>query len=86
VKVLKKADLRHETQADWHCGDAVHDDDAFYLFLQKQKIVLKPYALYMASHQFMPQTLHTDSEAASDDDASDEQPALVDSDSDASYA
>jgi hypothetical protein len=65
VKVLKKADLRHETQADWHSSDAVH-------------------ALYMASHRFMPQTLHTDSEAASDDDASDEQPALVDSDSDAS--
>jgi hypothetical protein len=42
------------------------------------------HALYMASHRFMPQTLHTDSEAASDDDASDEQPALVDSDSDAS--
>jgi hypothetical protein len=65
VKVLKKADLRHETQADWHCSDAVH-------------------ALYMASHCFMPQTLHTDNEGASDDDASDEQPALVDSDSDAS--
>ena len=64
VKVLKKAGLRHETQADWHSGDAVH-------------------ALYMASQRFMPQTLHTDSEAASDDDASDEQPALVDSDSDA---
>ena len=30
------------------------------------------------------QTLHTDREGASDDDASDEQPALVDSDSDAS--
>jgi hypothetical protein len=30
------------------------------------------------------QTLHTDSEVASDDDASNEQPALVDSDSDAS--
>ena len=42
------------------------------------------HALYMASHQFMPHTLHTDSEAASDDDASDGQPALVDSDSDAS--
>jgi hypothetical protein len=42
------------------------------------------HALYMASQRFMPQTLHTDSEAASDDDASDEQPALVDSDSDAS--
>jgi hypothetical protein len=38
----------------------------------------------MASQRFKPQTLHTDSEAASDDDASDEQPALVDSDSDAS--
>jgi hypothetical protein len=24
VKVLKKAGLRHETQADWHSGDAVH--------------------------------------------------------------
>jgi hypothetical protein len=68
VKVLKKAGLRHETQADWHLSDAVH-------------------ALYMASQRFMPQTLHTDSEAASDDDdASDEQPALVDSDSDASSA
>jgi hypothetical protein len=69
VKVLKsnfkKAGLRHETQADWHSGDAVH-------------------ALYMASQRFMPQTLHTDSEGASADDASDEQPALVDSDSDAS--
>jgi hypothetical protein len=64
VKVLKKAGLRHETQADWHSGDAVH-------------------ALYMASQRFMPQTLHTDSESASDDDASDEQPALVDSDPDA---
>jgi hypothetical protein len=42
------------------------------------------HALYMASQRFMPQTLHTDSEVASDDDASDEQPALVDSDSDAS--
>jgi hypothetical protein len=42
------------------------------------------HALYMASQRFMPQTLHTDSEGASDDDASDEQPALVDSDSDAS--
>jgi hypothetical protein len=65
VKVLKKAGLRHDTQADWHSGDAVH-------------------ALYMASQRFMPQTLHTDSEGASADDASDEQPALVDSDSDAS--
>jgi hypothetical protein len=65
VKVLKKAGLRHETQADWHSGDAVH-------------------ALYMASQLFMPQTLHTDSETASEDDASDEQPTLVDSDSDAS--
>jgi hypothetical protein len=55
VKVLKKAGLRHETQADWHSGDALH-------------------VLYMASHRFMPQTLHTDSEAVS---ASDEQPALV---------
>jgi hypothetical protein len=61
VKVLKKAGLRHETQADWHSGDAVH-------------------ALYMASQRFMPQTLHTYSEASSDDDASDEQPALVDFD------
>jgi hypothetical protein len=24
VKVLKKAGLRPETQADWHSGDAVH--------------------------------------------------------------
>jgi len=39
--------------------------------------------LYLASLRFMPQTLHTDSAAASADDASDEQPALVDSDSDA---
>ena len=63
VKFLKKAGLRHETQADWHSGDAVH-------------------ALYMASQRFMPQTLHTDSEGASDDADFDEQPALVDSDSD----
>ena len=42
------------------------------------------HALYMASQRFMPQTLHTDCEAASDDNASDEQSALVDSDSDAS--
>jgi hypothetical protein len=62
VKVLKKAGLRHETQADWHSCDAVH-------------------VLYMASHRVMPQTLHIDSEAAS---AFDEQPDLVDSDSDAS--
>ena len=54
--------MRHETQADWHNGDAVH-------------------ALYMASQRFMPQRLHTDSDAASDGDASYEQPALVDSDS-----
>jgi hypothetical protein len=59
-KVLKKAGLSHETQADWHSGDAVH-------------------VLYMASHRFIPQTLHPDSEAAS---VCDEQPALVDSDSD----
>jgi hypothetical protein len=38
-------------------------------------------ALYMASHRFMPQTLNTDSEAASDADDSDEQPACEDSDS-----
>ena len=42
------------------------------------------HALYMASQRFRSHTLHTDSEAASDDAASDEQPALVDSDSDAS--
>ena len=42
------------------------------------------HALYMASLPLMPQTLHTDSEDASDDDASDEPSALVDSDSDAS--
>ena len=42
------------------------------------------HALYMASHHFMPQTLHTDSMAVSDVDASDEQPAFEDSDSDAS--
>ena len=65
MKVLKKDDLHHETQADWHSGDAVH-------------------ALYMASQRFMTHTLHPDSESASDDDVSDEQPALVDSDSDAS--
>ena len=65
VKVLKKAGLRTETQADWHSCDAVR-------------------ALYMDSLSLMPQTLHTDSEAASDADASDEQSALVDSDSDAS--
>jgi hypothetical protein len=62
VKVLKKAGLRHETQGDWHSGDAVH-------------------VLHMASHRFMTQTFHTDSTAAS---SSDEQPALVDSDSDTS--
>jgi hypothetical protein len=60
VTVLKKAGLRHDTQADWHSGDAVH-------------------ILYMASHRFMPQTLHTDSKTAY---VSDDQPALVDSDSD----
>ena len=42
------------------------------------------HALYMASQRLMPQTLHTDSETGPDDDASDELPALVDSDSDAS--
>jgi hypothetical protein len=31
------------------------------------------HTLYMATHRFMSQTLHSDSEAASDDDASDEQ-------------
>ena len=36
------------------------------------------------SWSLVTQALHTDSEAASDDDASDEQSALVDSDSDAS--
>lgn len=40
------------------------------------------HALYMASQKFMPQTLHTDSEGASDNDDSDERPSLVDSDSD----
>ncbi len=65
VKVLKKASLHTETQADWSSGDAVH-------------------ALYMDSHQFMSHTLHTDSEAASVADASDEQSTLVDSDSVAS--
>ena len=62
LRVLKKAGLRHETDADWHSADAVQ-------------------ALYMASHRFMPQTLNTDSEAASDADDSDEQPACEDSDS-----
>ncbi len=42
------------------------------------------HALYMASQRFMSHTPHTDSEAASDAVASDEQSALVDSDSDAS--
>lgn len=42
------------------------------------------HALYMASQKFMPQTLHTDSEGASDNDDSDERPSLVDSDSDTS--
>jgi hypothetical protein len=42
------------------------------------------YTHYTSSQRFIPQTLHTDSEAASDNDASDEQPALVDSDSDTS--
>ena len=41
-------------------------------------------ALYLASLCFMPQTLHTDSESASANYASGDQPALVDSDSDAS--
>jgi hypothetical protein len=36
------------------------------------------HALYMATQRFMPQTLQSDSEAASDDD---EQPSLVASDS-----
>ena len=62
LRVLKKAGLRHETDADWHSADAVQ-------------------ALYMASHRFMSQTLNTDSEAASDADDSDEQPACEDSDS-----
>ncbi len=63
VKVLKKVDLRHATQADWQDVDTVH-------------------ALYMATQFFMSQTLHSDNEAASAYDASDEQPSLVDSDSD----
>ena len=41
------------------------------------------HALYMASTLHAPNT-HTDSETAVDDNSSDEQPALVDSDSDAS--
>ena len=65
VKVLKKAYLSHETQADWHSGDVVH-------------------ALYMASQHFMSKTLHTDSESASDANASDKQADFVDSDSDTS--
>jgi hypothetical protein len=44
------------------------------------------HALYLVTQSFMSQTLHSDSEAASDDDASDEQPSLVDSDSDDSEA
>jgi hypothetical protein len=40
-------------------------------------------ALYTASQRYMPQTLNTDSEAASDADASDDQLAFEDSDSDA---
>ena len=32
VKVLKQAGLRHETQADWHSGDAVH---ALYMASQR---------------------------------------------------
>jgi hypothetical protein len=59
AQILKKAGLRHVTQADWQDPDAVH-------------------ALYMATQRFMPQTLQSDSEAASDDD---EQPSLVASDS-----
>jgi hypothetical protein len=69
VKVLKKAGLRHECHNETQAD--WHSGDVVH-------------ALYMASQRFMPQTLHTDSEGASDDDASDEQPALVDSDSDAS--
>ena len=42
------------------------------------------HALYMNSQKFMPQTLHTDCEGASDNDDSDERPSLVDSDSDTS--
>ena len=44
------------------------------------------HSLYMAFQRFMPQTLHTDSEDTSVDDDSDEQPALVESDSDDSQA
>jgi hypothetical protein len=40
-------------------------------------------ALYTAAHHYMPQTLDTDSEAASDADAFDEQLTFEDSDSDA---
>ena len=40
-------------------------------------------ALYTADQRYMPQTLNTDSEAASDADASDDQLAFEDSDSDA---
>ena len=58
AQILKKAGLRHVTQADWQDPDAVH-------------------ALYI-TQRFMPQTLQSDSEAASDDD---EQPSLVASDS-----
>jgi hypothetical protein len=39
--------------------------------------------LYTAAQRYMPQALNTDSEAASDADASDAQPAFEDSDSDA---
>ncbi len=44
------------------------------------------HALYMATQFFMPQTLHSDSGGASVDDASDEEPSLVASDSDDSQA
>jgi len=40
------------------------------------------HALYLASQKFMTQTLHTDSEGASDNDDSEERPSLLDSDSD----
>jgi len=67
LRVLKAAGLVPKTDADCHTADVVN-------------------AVYTAAHRYMPQALDTrdtDSEAASDADAFDEQLAFEDSDSDA---